>query len=434
MSLIPGIKQISLVGNDMYIQGAFPVGVTNTEVDYLADPADTRLLAGRDPVIEEVSVGMTGSETGIETASGAAPLQITDAMRGMLRFLETNIKPVQDLHGYANPWPAGGGKNKLRPAQSGATISTVVFTVDEEGVITANGSAQGNADFYIVGSLGVYENCGIPSGEYIVSGNSMSSGAMFYVVKSDGTILAQQNNNTEVSVTIDSSETYRIFVRVFSGTLVTNQKFYCMIRPSSVSDSTFAPYSNICPIQGWTGCNVYVSPTTNQADATVYPCTWQDEAGTVYGGFVDVVSGWMTVTMAELDLGTKNWVLHSNNSNRQAWYTNEITFKPATDGNHAIDAYCEIAKIVSYNTAWTPYVVSTNTPTTGTGLIFCVEPNKYADATEFKAAMNGVQFVYALPTPTTYTFPGNQIMTQVGTNYIWTDCGDTITAAYVAVK
>lgn len=63
MTLIPGIKQISQVGNDMYAQGAITIaGIGNTEVSYLADPADTRLLAGRDPVIEEVSVGMSGDD------------------------------------------------------------------------------------------------------------------------------------------------------------------------------------------------------------------------------------------------------------------------------------------------------------------------------------------------------------------------------------
>jgi hypothetical protein len=58
--------------------------------------------------------------------------------------------------------------------------------------------------------------------------------------------------------------------------------------------TSWTPYSNICPITGWTGCEVSVSPTQDAQDATVYPVSWQTEAGTVYGGTVDLVSGVLT--------------------------------------------------------------------------------------------------------------------------------------------
>lgn len=54
--------------------------------------------------------------------------------------------------------------------------------------------------------------------------------------------------------------------------------------------------TNIRPISGWTGANVYLSPTEDNADATVYPVTWSDTAGTVYGGTLDVVRGKLTRT------------------------------------------------------------------------------------------------------------------------------------------
>ena len=41
-----------------------------------------------------------------------------------------------------------------------------------------------------------------------------------------------------------------------SGTTVSNVKMYPMIRLSSISDATFAPYENICPISGWSSATV----------------------------------------------------------------------------------------------------------------------------------------------------------------------------------
>ena len=208
----------------------------------------------------------------IHTSASGALVHITDAGAYPVDSLTVGIEPVQDLHGYDAPWPAGGGKNVLKPPSEGATIEGVTFTVDKDAdgnviSITANGTCGQveNANFYMVGENGVYADAGIPSGTYICSGNSLSyDTGVFYIVRSDGNIIAAVGLDSRETVTIDSSETYRIFVRIQKGKTVTNVKFYPMIRPSSVSDATFAPYSNICPISGWstavvtrTGINIW---------------------------------------------------------------------------------------------------------------------------------------------------------------------------------
>jgi hypothetical protein len=60
-----------------------------------------------------------------------------------------------------------------------------------------------------------------------------------------------------------------------------------MIRLASITDASYAPYSNICPITGWTGCEVKHSGA-DTSNPTTYPITFPTEAGTVYGGYVDV--------------------------------------------------------------------------------------------------------------------------------------------------
>ena len=69
-----------------------------------------------------------------------------------------------------------------------------------------------------------------------------------------------------------------------------------MLRASTES-STFAPYSNICPISGWTEAKVWVEPTH---DTTANPTVTIDLDGTRYGGTLDVTTGVLTVTHGQI--------------------------------------------------------------------------------------------------------------------------------------
>ena len=54
-----------------------------------------------------------GSGASYEKTVGPAPiLSISDAKPKPAKSLVVGMEPIQDLHGYDNPWPAGGGANK----------------------------------------------------------------------------------------------------------------------------------------------------------------------------------------------------------------------------------------------------------------------------------------------------------------------------------
>lgn len=181
-------------------------------------------------------------------------------MRAPLKELKVNIEPVQDLHGYDHPWPAGGGKNKLNATPNTVkplnthgtwngnsyTDNGVTFAISDDGIITVNGTATnttyfelgsfetGAVDYVLNGLVGTYQNvCSLVG----------ISGSWYSVRDAQG-------------VTLPQSATVRICVYVATGAALTNYIFKPMIRLSSVTDATFAPYSNICPISGWTGANV----------------------------------------------------------------------------------------------------------------------------------------------------------------------------------
>ena len=195
----------------------------------------------------------------VDTASGSIASFPDGADNVPMKSVVCDIAPVQDLHGYDNPWPAGGGKNKLKPPASGTTSANVTFTVNADGTITANGTSNGNADLYFVGASSTYEDAVIPSGAYILTceGIADNAASRLFVVENGGNVIAAVSpTNPTQSVTLDSTKTYRIFLRIQNGGSVSNAVFKPMIRLSSIADDTFAPYSNICPISGFTGLTV----------------------------------------------------------------------------------------------------------------------------------------------------------------------------------
>ena len=157
-----------------------------------------------------------------------------------LKSLIFSIEPQQDLHGFDYPWPAGGGKN-LCPTMPTTTHNQVTFTAESDGGYTLSGTASGNA----VMDIG-RGSWALPAGTYYLSltGTSNAQPSVFKIV--NGTATQIRNGNGSFTLT----DTTDVFVRLFisSGTTASG-KAYVQVEAGS-SSTTFAPYSNICPISG----------------------------------------------------------------------------------------------------------------------------------------------------------------------------------------
>lgn len=240
------------------------------------------LVDGEQPV----EIGTTWGE--LTTKTGA--LVTFDGKAGdAFKSLTANIDPVQDLNGYSKPWVGGAGKNKLLIYKNtgGKTANGLTYTVDvTAGTVTAtsNGATTANTDLIICDSAMV-----LPPGTYVLSGGINAN--QWIRIKVGETNYTSQGGDSE-PFTVDENTVFgNTYIRVSSGQTVSNVVFKPMIRLASDTDTTFEPYSNICPITGWTGVNVVVSPTQDAQDGTTYPISWQSAAGTVYGGTLNVVSG-----------------------------------------------------------------------------------------------------------------------------------------------
>ena len=324
----------------------------------------------------------------ISSASGEVA-SFEDGAPYPVKDLTVSIDPVQDLHGYDSPWPAGGGKN-LFPypypnfTEESKLFNDVTITNLGDGRIKLNGTASNAGAFILMGKTQWDQKYEQPAGEYIFSAefqNTPSTGFSVSFQMTDGSAnieapVTPGNNNIHRTFTTGLSMTgnsaaRNMYIAIEIGTAFNNAIIGPMIRKAADADSSFAPYSNICPIYGWTGCNLWREAEYDPTANPTLQISWQSSAGTVYGGTLDVTTGVLTVTHGYI-----------------ASYDGETINEPWIS---SIDAY-----------------ESGTTPSTG------------------------AQVVYPLTTALTYQLDPVTLSTLLGENNIWADCGPIENVEYRA--
>ena len=261
-----------------------------------------------------------------DTASGSIASFSDGADNLPLKSLVININPIQDLHGQDSPYPAGGGKNLLPYAtiQSPLTKNGITFVRNQDGSIAVNGTSTASfAQTFVEFSLqpgSYYFNCG--------NSFSMQQNTYAYIRDTDNGITLASitigNIGIDRAFSIDVQTNVRFYMVFGQTDLVISGTLYPMIRLASITDATYSPYENICPISGWTQVNV------NHSDADMTnPTTLTISLGqTVYGGKLDVVSGELTIYRAMVDLATVRWSSYDNTNKR--WNTQIQAMKSTT--------------------------------------------------------------------------------------------------------
>ena len=220
-----------------------------------------------------------------DTASGAVASFPDGADDLPLKSLVVNIDPVQDLHGYDSPWVGGAGINKLPPMVDGTYTGNGLTAVVKNGVATFSGTstASGNAL-----TIPLTEEYTVTQG-YLHLCNSVANASFAPSLESEdisatAVSFACSPVNRVAAIPSDKIGQKWTRVRVWISSGVTVSGIYA---PMVCEDDTvrpYAPYENICPISGWTGMQL-------NANGTTIPISWQTEAGTVYGGKLDVLTG-----------------------------------------------------------------------------------------------------------------------------------------------
>ena len=341
--------------------------------------------------------------------------------------VKANINPVQDLHGYDYPWVGGAGKNKF----------------DIEGWFNSTGvsyTKTGNS-YYLGTQLALLTQ------PYQFSDTDIAVSASFgsfvpdtganpqlQLLDSAGNVVYQIRTSSSYSKyeNIVASKIRLFWPNDGGGKFTLNEP---QIQFGSTVTS-YAPYSNICPISGFTGVNVTVSPTTTEGSGTVYPISWQDEAGIVYGGYIDLVSGVLTVTMASASLGARTWSTGETPSLGAYFYCSVLNLgiKKQKPYDQAYSNICSQYRVTGRTTSTFVDGSLCFDGNATTVLEAQIKDSRYTDATAFKTMLQetNAHIVYELATPQTYNLTPQQINTLIGQNNAWNNTNGQTEVEYKA--
>lgn len=271
----------------------------------------------------------------------------SDGADAPLNSLTASIVPVQDLHGYDSPWPAGGGKNKFDGSFPDITSEI---------------------------QLRAYA---LPNGTYTVSSDcplNTESKANIFVRHTTGSVTTADDgvwNGQSRTIVVDAGYIY-IYYR---NTGNINPNNYKTQIESGSQATSWTPYENECPISGWSGANI-----VNMSDITNI---------TYFNGLLDG-------TYSFVDLGTISWF----KSGTSIFYGYLPTHK-VVEGDTPINAISSNGMIVSQmpGSGNDAYIIINDSA------------YESYTAAQFKTAMSGVYLIYELATPTTPTITAQQFNT-----------------------
>lgn len=211
-----------------------------------------------------------------EQASGAVASFKTDVSK--LKECVVNIEPVQDLNGYDSPWPSGGGKNL-------ADIdSWTEGFVDGTGQrINTTADASNLVSGFIPVEEGVRYTYSTPT--LVINPNLSPSlqakwtGYDFYESADLSTAVGRRivNGQESFSFVVPKNAKYLV---VGSRHLQNGGKV--QLEKGSTA-TAWTPYSNLCPISGWskanvTRCGKNLTPYSNRGNTTrLWGTSWVNQ-------------------------------------------------------------------------------------------------------------------------------------------------------------
>lgn len=370
-------------------------------------------FASIDADIKEIDESLDAKATVIISQASGNIAEFADGADNMpIKHLVANIEAIQE--GSGDPSPTNvrqiigrtglvgkrTGKNMLMPSSiSQSTNNGVTFTYNSDGSITING-ATSDAQSTSKDAIGFR----LPPGTYKKPSTFVTGVGLIIQSKESSTSWPVVSGGTSASDTFVITEenakydiAARIYVYPTAGTL-TDYTVYPYIYLASETDLTYEPYVSQ---------NISVN--------------WQNTAGTVYGGTLDVISGRMVVD-TKIIQGNEIYVSHYGQPG-PGIYQAVIN----TPDKSATDTY-SISNI--YHKVDGSPIVSGTFAIISTGITIC-DSRFDSEETAQSILQSEAQFVYKLATPIEYQLTPQEVTTLLGNNAVWTDAGP-VTVDYPA--
>lgn len=318
-----------------------------------------------------------------------------------------NICPIS---GWTEANVTRAGKNLLPITAETVTKSGVTFTVNAAGSVTVTGTATAAVLLDYCDSItfkaGVqYTITGCPAGGGTAVANYWLA---CYLTDASTVVVNTRDTGNGATFSFEEDTTLRVRIRIPNGNSDT-LTFYPMIRVASITDATYEEYAS-----------------------ETFPVTLPTEAGTVYGGTLDVVTGKLIVDRAIITLDGTQKAIYASQTNR--FYLSISNARTVNTYNQNTDK--SVISERFKNTTWGGLGSSGGNlscaPLYGNGIAFRNDAiTAPADWIAYFTA-NPTQFSYALKTPLEYTLTPQEINTLYGYNTIYADCGVIESVEYTA--
>lgn len=403
-----------------------------------------------------------------------------------LKSLIVDINPVQDLHGYDSPWPAGGGKNLFNKPErimnvnisQGATIYSQVFGNDSAS-FNLYGYDADNTEYSIITCDKIKRSATIPVDlvKLAISTSGLASlgGGNLMLSLSDFTNFAPYENLCPISGW-DKVEMGQRGKNLFDPSTAVIGKYYGMNGiENSNTDKAHSTFFRIKPLTrycmtGYAGSGFY---SVVAFDANMNPIIWygpasktepfttQTPANAVWAVLnfnkdqLNTLSFYESETVGEyvpcnpasrdiiIQLGDTYYGAQLDVLNGVLRVTHGIISLGAVDwtavSNNCFRYNDDSIPLLSDNNSY-PNAISSifvgATPNNYINTDNCfhfsstvhavyVRATSYSDAASFKTAMSGQTIVYELATPIPFHVDPHDIYSFLGFNNIWADTGDT---------
>ena len=136
----------------------------------------------------------------------------------------------------------GGAKNLAPNTATSGTASNVTFTVNSDGTVTANGTANIAAWFKIADGLT------LTAGTYVISGgevvNSVVNVRVVFATGTTASTIIADSNGASSTMTLSSSTTANVYIRMSTGRTANNVLVKPMICTKAAWDISqeYVPY------------------------------------------------------------------------------------------------------------------------------------------------------------------------------------------------
>ena len=145
---------------------------------------------------------------------------------------------------------------------------------------------------------------------------------------------------------------------------------------------------------------------------------------TYYSGTVDVLTGVLTVTHKQIDVGNKIW----SETGTSIFYCSTSDMAALTGANVLCDTYLTANNASGTGSAgsWTDLTIRGQT----TGERIFIKDLSFETAAAFKTGRTGTKIVYPLATPTTIQLTPQEVESLLGDNTLWSDANGDLTVTY----